>query len=76
MTAVIPIGRLPLLDPGRARLVDDRLVFDAPDGLHRALGDGCFALAMPADFDPAPGRRLAPPPRPCGAWCALRAHKF
>jgi isopenicillin N synthase-like dioxygenase len=82
MTAVIPIGRLPLLDPGRARLVDDRLVFDAPGGLHRALGDGCFALAMPADFDPAPGRRLARDfhrdagpdlPREVALWRGFRA---
>ncbi|MFD9904552.1 2OG-Fe(II) oxygenase family protein [Streptomyces sp. NPDC059063] len=48
----------PPLTLQRAVVDDDRLAFDAPDGLPRALRDGCFLLGIPAGFDPGPGITL------------------
>ncbi|ATL32169.1 2OG-Fe(II) oxygenase family protein [Streptomyces formicae] len=42
----------------RAGVTATGLCFDAADGLSRALRDGCFLLAIPAGFDPAPGITL------------------
>lgn len=42
----------------RAAVRGDGLVFAAEDGLARALRDGCFLLAVPDGFDPAPGITL------------------
>jgi len=47
-----------VLDLQRGTVEGDRLEFRLGDSLERALRDGCFALAIPADLDLGPGLRL------------------
>ena len=42
----------------KARLTGGELVFEQESGLRKALHDGCFRLAIPADVDVSPGIRL------------------
>lgn len=52
-------AKYPSFKMERARMEGDRLVFDHPDGMMRALGTGVFSLEIPSGFDIAAGDLMA-----------------
>ncbi|MGK7904123.1 MAG: 2OG-Fe(II) oxygenase family protein [Hormoscilla sp.] len=53
------LAKYPSFKMERARMEGDRLLFDHPDGMMRALGTGVFSLEIPSEFHIAAGDLIA-----------------